>query len=1413
MVSFCFTDIEDSTKLFARLGVRYQPLLDEHHQLIREAATAYGGVEISTGGDGYFLAFQNAIAAVKAAGAMQHAVDQHGWPKDAKIRIRVGVHTGEAQPTGRDYVSLAVHQAARVADSGRGGQVIVSAQTAAHLDNQSLAPFHLADLGEYRLRSFDEPCHLFQLAGPGLAGTFPPLRARAAVSKHLRIFLSSPGDVGAAREIAALTIERLAQDYARFFKIEPSFWDYEAMIASGQFQDAIEPPSAFDVVVLVLWSRLGALLPERTPVREYRGIDGRAPLTGTEWEYEEALRTARERGAPDILVYRSAAPVRVDSRDIGRRQNDIEQLSALDRFWSRHFANQGAFLGAYTEFASDAEFAETLENQLRYLIEKRIAAEGSSHGEQPVRVWMQAPFRGLESYEFEHAPIFFGQDEALTNAMVKLVANAENGSPFLVVLGASGSGKSSLVKAGIVPKLFVPRRIAGAAFLRRVLFHPSDAQKGEDLFEALARKLVTQVSEHEGMSELIGPGQSISSLASHLRNATSEPAYPIGTVLGQLTVSARKEGRMLEYETAKLVLVVDQLEELFTSELLAPQERQRFIALLSGLVRSGLVWVIATMRNDFWHRADETPELVQMSEGNGRLELLPPSASQLSQIIRRPASAAGISFEHHATTDVPLNDLIAEEVAREPGALPLLSYLLDQLYRSDVLDAHGTNLTFATYERLGRLEGAIATKAEAVLDSCAPEDRQALGSVLFSLVQMGSTDSDIELAISRRVPLSTFPVGTARRRLVEALLNPEARLLVSDAELGRNPTVRVAHEALISRWARAREFVRGNAEALKIRHRIEERYALWRGLEDARKNNHSEAAPLRVKLAEWRARVGREKGLLSELDLIDGQRLLREHRSDTEPHLVAFIERSRANDTRLRARSFRVLAVVASVVTLLAIFALVARQEAVTAGNEARAQRAQAEGLVEFMLGDLRKKLEPKARLDVLDAVGARAMTYYAQQGDRTLDADSLGRRARVLHMLGEIAGDRGDLVSALKLFQQASVSTAELLARDPNNLQRIFEHAQSVFWVGEIAMRRAQLPVAEAQFREYQRLANELVVKGGRDDKWLAEIGYADLDLGTVQLDEHRVDAALTAFQHALVTTKELARRLPKDRDRRLDVAQGLAWLSDAELKSGADDAAMRDRLSEQSIYNGLLSETPDDRPTIQALVVNRIRIGQILLGDGQIEQAIGELNQAVVEGRQLLASDPANAAYRSNAAWALLSLGEVYLQAHSLTQATIAASQAQALTDGLVRSDHTVVEWGGTQLGAVRLLQIEIAAEAARDIGACRAALAPAVQESERLDRLSERVPGLLSLARVAARGDLLKGDYAALGARPDLARLAWTQAITTLNRITGTHGVVGDRSIQHLRFVGLERLRAGPPHARVERRLDHNFACVIM
>ena len=153
------------------------------------------------------------------------------------------------------------------------------------------------------------------------------------MSQRLRVFVSSPGDVPGERLRADLVIDKLSQDYGRYFSIESYRWEHEPMLASGHFQDAIDPPSETDIVILILWSRLGTPLPEKTALREYRGIDGRVPVTGTEWEFEDALAGAQAHGAPDILVFRNVSPAPIDSRDPDARARSLAQLDALDAFW------------------------------------------------------------------------------------------------------------------------------------------------------------------------------------------------------------------------------------------------------------------------------------------------------------------------------------------------------------------------------------------------------------------------------------------------------------------------------------------------------------------------------------------------------------------------------------------------------------------------------------------------------------------------------------------------------------------------------------------------------------------------------------------------------------------------------------------------------------------------------------------------------------------------------------------------------------------------------------------------------------------------------------------------------------------------------------------------------------------------
>ena len=200
-VTFLFTDIEGSTALITRLGSAYEELLEVHRAILRAAFEAAGGFEVQTEGDAFFVVFASAGAAAAACIAAQRGLSTYPWPTDSPVRVRMGLHTGEATPTmDGDYTSLEVHRAARIAAAGHGGQVLVSETTRTLLEGRLPADVTIRDLGEHRLKDL-RPERLSQLEAAGLPVDFPPIRSLDRRPNNLPTQLTS--FVGRDRDLAA----------------------------------------------------------------------------------------------------------------------------------------------------------------------------------------------------------------------------------------------------------------------------------------------------------------------------------------------------------------------------------------------------------------------------------------------------------------------------------------------------------------------------------------------------------------------------------------------------------------------------------------------------------------------------------------------------------------------------------------------------------------------------------------------------------------------------------------------------------------------------------------------------------------------------------------------------------------------------------------------------------------------------------------------------------------------------------------------------------------------------------------------------------------------------------------------------------------------------------------------------------
>ena len=185
LLAFLFTDIEGSTRLAQTLGNRYEQVLDRHREVLRDAFSRHGGSEVGTEGDSFFVVFSSPVQALQAASLAQTALAAEPWPSGVELRVRAGLHVGEALYRDGDYVGVEVHRAARVAAVAHGGQILLSEAAAAVIGDRIPDDLGLRDLGLHRLKDFDSPARLFQVTGASLDSDFPPIRTGGREDSNL----------------------------------------------------------------------------------------------------------------------------------------------------------------------------------------------------------------------------------------------------------------------------------------------------------------------------------------------------------------------------------------------------------------------------------------------------------------------------------------------------------------------------------------------------------------------------------------------------------------------------------------------------------------------------------------------------------------------------------------------------------------------------------------------------------------------------------------------------------------------------------------------------------------------------------------------------------------------------------------------------------------------------------------------------------------------------------------------------------------------------------------------------------------------------------------------------------------------------------------------------------------------------
>ena len=837
------------------------------------------------------------------------------------------------------------------------------------------------------------------------------------------------------------------------------------------------------------------------------------------------------------------------------------------------------------------------------------------------------PYPGIHAFEAEDAAIYFGRDDETRAVIERLDARRiQGGARFLIVIGASGSGKSSLLKAGVLPQLMRRR----AHWLALPPIRPERAP-----LEALAKAIAYHLGKPDDWQvwhgKLSGP----------------HAADEVETLL--------RQARVGDARAATVLLPVDQFEEVFT--VATAQEKAAFMRLLSGALdpaRGLALMVLATGRSDVLEGLTEVGDLARFYE---TIALTPMPLDRVPRLVEGPAAVASLNVDKG----------LAEQIARDvesPEALPLLAHTLWLLYQRGASDKR---LSLAEYTSLGdpqRNLNPIQNSVRLVAD-------QALA---------GSSATEVELAALRdafvphlvrvrlddgkrvRQPAPLADLPEASRRLVKALI--EARLLTA-----REGLVEATHEALFKAWPTLDGWLTEEQAFLTDLERVRGARDVW---VQARADQQADAllhGLLLSRARDWLLKYP--------------QRFVSGDMAPLRAFIAASAEAEDAAAARARRLRRRLLQVVSAAAVVFAIAAAIAGWEywqAEQARREAERNFGIAKGAADQVVFNIAQDLKTVQGMRV-ESVKRILSTARKMMDDLALAAPEdrgLERsRAAMLSEYSETYLSAGDIPSARAAAEEALAIMRKLAASDAGNSGWQRDMSVVLNKIGDVRQAAGDRAGALAAYEESLTLMRKLAAADPGNAVWRRDVGVDLNKVGDLRLAADDPAGALAAYEEMLGINRKLAADDPTDAGLQRDISVSLERVGGARLLAGDRTGALAAFEESRVIVRKLAAADPGNANWQRDLSVILSEIGGVRSATGDQAGALAVYEESLAIARKLAATDSGNTVWQRDVSVSLENVGNLRLAAGDHAGALSAYQESLAIRRKLAASDRSNVGW----------------------------------------------------------------------------------------------------------------------------------------
>lgn len=968
----------------------------------------------------------------------------------------------------------------------------------------------------------------------------------------------------------------------------------------------------------------------------------------------------------------------------------------------------------------------------------------------PAAADAECPFPGLEPFDEARARYYFGRDRVIREAVGRLGRRPGEGhGRWLQIEGPSGSGKSSLARAGVIPALRRGWAVDAPEEWRVAPFRP-----GRDPVLNLATAV------HQALS-----GESPGLTAIEAALAEGGPAL------------SRLLRERLAMEEQGVLILADQLEEAFSPALAGAAAR--LDELLAEALEDGdlPLYLITTVRSDFLGQYRALPRLEAMQNERAALYRVPAmDAAALRAAAEGPERLAGLRWGTDLVGRIvddalkaarPVDneaEKAADEQAFSGGVLPLVGHVLKALWERR--ERPTATLTHDAYRALGYLSGALSSGADELLGGLGEAREAAARQLLVALVRIGRGTADSRKVIARHEALAATGLPEADAlALLGALSGARAedepanrpaplRLLVAD-ERG----VTLIHDALISHWRSLRGWVGEERRALERRDDLEAAARTWR-----------------------------EAGAHAA-DLPSGTQLqyLREARSTNRKAVDYLAMAERRARRRLWLRGGTVVGLVVVAVGMAGLALEAERQR-----SFAEQRLKDALEVAERVVFRINRDLKPIAgtaeiRRSLLDDANDLLEKLQAGAGE---DPELLFNRAAQHDERGQLALSHDDLMLAETEFRAAHVIMERLVALEPERHQWLRHLSVSFEKLGDVAAAAGDLEGARKAFEQRLKIVRRLVEANPGNVRWQRDLSVSFERLGGVALAAGNLDEAREAYEQSQEVFQMLADADSGNTGRLRDLSVSFERLGDVAMAVGDLERAREVYGQGQEIFQRLADADPGNTEWQRGLSVGFTKLGDVAAAEGDLEGTREAFEQGLTIIRRLADADPGNARWQRDLSVSLNRLGDVAVAGGDLEGAGEAFEQSLGISRRLADADPSNARWQRDL--SVSFSRLGNVAVAAGDLEGAREAFE---QDLQIAHRLAEADPGNAGWQRDLSVSYNNLGDVAVAAGDLEGAREAFEQGLVIGQRLADADpdnvGWQRDLAISHERLASIAQL----------------------